>query len=435
MKNWLFVWTLLMPLGLGGRPGTVETRGGKAFAGQVRLDTNLVVVANAERALLVGVPSRDLREIVFGAPEAAVALGEGAPPSSGQLPRPWTSQSIGTSAAFAGTATWTADLFRLRSEGKSLGGRRDAFHFVYKPVSGESELVARLLGCAPASAGVKAGLTMRESLDPEAKTVTLAVTGTRGGALQWRTGAGQDTIVSARPDLNAPVWLKLKRDGENFFAYRSGDGRSWRLLDRVTARLADDLFVGLVVCGADGGPAGRAIFDNLREGTYLPNTWFTPRVELRSGSTVAGRIAALDGTHVHFAGPLPQGSLPLRQVTRIFFRWLPFGLTTKVEAGRPGVLLTTGEFIDGELRGMDKGRIELSSVLFGLRRFDANSEVIAVVLGKAARQQQDWAVKTVQGSLWQANSVEIGRNEVAVHDAALGRWIIPIHELAEMRWR
>ena len=118
---------------------------------------------------------------------------------------------------------------------------------------------------------------------------------------------------------------------------------------------------------------------------------------------------------------------------RILFQWLPDKLADKIKPGQPGVLLTDGTFFEGEFRGIGRGRALISSVLHGLRSFDVNHEVIAVVLRKISPQPAEFGVKTADGSFYAVTEMDLEQNEIVVQVAALGRWQIPIHELREVR--
>lgn len=100
---------------------------------------------------------------------------------------------------------------------------------------------------------------------------------------------------------------------------------------------------------------------------------------------------------------------------------------------RPGVLLMDGAFVDGEFKRIEDGQLVLSSVLFGLRRFDINTEIIAVNLREPVMSPHQYEVTTVDGSRWLGAELELEPNEIVVRDTSLGGYRIPIYELAEVR--
>jgi hypothetical protein len=104
--------------------------------------------------------------------------------------------------------------------------------------------------------------------------------------------------------------------------------------------------------------------------------------------------------------------------------------------GRPGVLLTTGEFIEGECRGVSAGRVVVNSVPLGLVRFDVNAEVVAVVLRKRSLSAtHSYEMKTVNGSVWRGLEIGIDQMGMVILEPMLGLRRVPLHEVAEFRRR
>ena len=98
--------------------------------------------------------------------------------------------------------------------------------------------------------------------------------------------------------------------------------------------------------------------------------------------------------------------------------------------------LTSGEFIDGECRGVNAGRVMVSSVPLGLVRYDMNTEVIALVLRKrGVSVAHFYEMKTVDGSVWRGLDVAIDRLGLVIREPMLGLRRIPLHEVAELRRR
>ncbi|HSI85456.1 MAG TPA: tetratricopeptide repeat protein [Candidatus Methylacidiphilales bacterium] len=65
-----------------------------------------------------------------------------------------------------------------------------------------------------------------------------------------------------------PVWLKLRREGENFISFCSLDGKEWRELERTSMSLPNDIFVGIAVSSNNTKAPVVATFANVSlEGT------------------------------------------------------------------------------------------------------------------------------------------------------------------------
>jgi hypothetical protein len=99
-------------------------------------------------------------------------------------------------------------------------------------------------------------------------------------------------------------------------------------------------------------------------------------------------------------------------------------------------VLAGGEFVEGDCRGIEQGRVTVSSVPLGLVQYDVNSEVLAVVLRKRATSEvHAYEVKLNDGSLWRGRDLEMEQLGVVIREPALGRKFIPLHEIAEFRRR
>ncbi len=420
------------------RLGVVETRDGHVYEGHIRFDSNLLVIANAANNILASVDVTNLTQMTFPK-ELAAPDNEVAPPES-MWPGPWQNEDVG-SVRLPGSVICAAGLFRLNSSGTNIFGQSDAFHFVFKPISGDSELVARVLQVQFSAPWAKAGVMMRESLRADSPNVALVLTPLRMGVFAWRETGGDTTHSEVERGILIPHWIKLRREGNTFTASESRNGRQWRSAGRVTVSMKDDIFVGLAVTGVDEGASrpkrpsiNRSMFDSVREAPFLVND-FTPVIQLQNGSRAVGRISLADEWQVQIAGAPPALPIPTASVARLLFQWLPYGWTRKVNSGQPGVLLTSGEFIEGGFKGIEKGRVRISSVLLGWRSFDLNNEVAAVVLRKLSVTPQQYEVKTLDGSVWFGSALQIEKEQILLHEKSLGTRRIAVHELLEVNRR
>jgi hypothetical protein len=416
------------------RMGYVQTRDGKVFEGHVRFESNAVVVVNAEKEVWAEVVLTNLAGVTF-VPEPSAPTWDGFEMVQTELPTPWVNEDVG-SVSHAGSVAHRTGVFRVRSSGTNVLGTEDSCHFVFKPASGTSEVIARVTKVQLTDPWARAGLMMRESLAAGSRNVFLSVTAARGGVFQWRERLGEETSVTLDRSFGGPCWLKLKREGSTFTALRSRNGVQWAPVDRVTMSATKDLYVGMAVVSAHGGVLNESVFEGVEEGSALRNRWFTPQVELQSGSLQLGYIETMDDTAVHFEGRFGRESVSRGGVANIRFQPLPSKVSASLNAGRPGVLLTSGEFIEGECRGLSVGRVAISSVPLGLVRYDVNSEVVAVVLRKRSLSAAHlYEMKLVNGSVWRGLEVALDPRGVTIREPTLGLRRIPMHEVAEFRRR
>ncbi len=163
------------------------------------------------------------------------------------LPAPWVSADVG-SVGLAGSASYAGTTFTVRGSGTDIWGGADAMHFVYQPLSGNGQIVARVASVQNTDGFAKAGVMIRETLAAGAKNALAAITPANGFTFQTRTSTGGTTTSSRTTGIVAPHWVRLVRNGNSFSAFRSTDGTTWTQQgSAVTISMASTVFVGLAV--------------------------------------------------------------------------------------------------------------------------------------------------------------------------------------------
>lgn len=151
------------------------------------------------------------------------------------------------------------------------------------------------------------------------------------------------------------------------------------------------------------------------------------------GSFLAAPLVSADDTSLQFGGAQKDFSLSTVNAARIVFQNLSAQRAAKIEPGRAGVLLVNGDFVDGEFKGLDRGRVKLSSVLFGLKFFDATYEVVAVILRDPAPGAPTFRVKASDGSVLLVKKFAIAADGLTMEDATLRGYKVPAQELIELK--
>ena len=90
------------------------------------------------------------------------------------------------------------------------------------------------------------------------------------------------------------------------------------------------------------------------------------------------------------------------------------------------------DFAEGEFKGFADGKIKLSSVLFGVKSYDAD-KVVAVILREPKPAAARYALRTRYQSLLLVNALRVEKEGVTVLDAALSGFKIPSDELVEIK--
>lgn len=161
---------------------------------------------------------------------------------------------------------WAAR-FRESSPGTYLVGSTsgdiwdtaDHMRLVYKRLTGDATIVAKIHGVTNTWPWAKAGVMIRETPDAGSAHAMMVVTAEARPAFQNRGATG---VVSNSAHGNAgeavfPHWVKLERKGSQFTAYRSSDGGTWVLQTnngggdspnpRSIAMMQNSVCIGMVV--------------------------------------------------------------------------------------------------------------------------------------------------------------------------------------------
>ncbi len=214
----------------------------------------------------------------------------------------WKSADIGE-PNINGSAALKGNTMRLKGAGK-LQGNSDTAHFAYMVMEGNTEIIAKIDDMTAVDNHAFAGLMIRESLSPDAKTVAAGLSHTK--PYEWKetdpetgksttyyrnafsaymcgrreTGGEFDQLsenldspeaaaksgVQLKNDIAFKnyseflgYYIKLTRIGNRFVSYISPDGKDWTKLGEMNVLMSNKVYVGLA---ADGNKVDNHI-DNL----------------------------------------------------------------------------------------------------------------------------------------------------------------------------
>ncbi|MCB1125287.1 MAG: hypothetical protein KDM81_02245, partial [Verrucomicrobiae bacterium] len=169
--------------------------------------------------------------------------------------------------------------------GENMWFDTDAFHYVWKRVSGDVTLAADLhfLG-EGGNAHRKACLLVRQNLEPDAAYADAALHGDGLTSLQYRESQG-DRTYEIQANVKAPARLRIEKRGKYVSMSVAGEhgklrpaGGSFRL------QLHDPFYVGLGVCAHDNEALEKARFSDVQLDLNPPAT--TDQVLLSTLETV-----------------------------------------------------------------------------------------------------------------------------------------------------
>ena len=198
--------------------------------------------------------------ITTSSPVTVTVQPQGAPPPPA-LSAPWTTQDIGA-VGVAGSASDASGVFTVKGAGADIWGSSDAFRYVWQPVSGDVDVIARVSSVEYVHAWVKAGVMIREQLTADSAHALMLVSPGKGVAFQRRSVASRGSTSTAVAGT-APMWVKLERRGNAITAFRSTDGVTWTLVGSDTFTMGANVHVGLAVSSHVTGQLATALFDSV----------------------------------------------------------------------------------------------------------------------------------------------------------------------------
>jgi TolB protein len=175
-----------------------------------------------------------------------------------------------------GTAAWDSatNTYTLTSAGANLWGTTDAFHFLWKKMSGDVSLTADV--SFPDTTGDhsphrKALLMFRRTLDADSAYADAAQHGSGETALQDRRDAGG---ITEGIELSgaAPQRLRIEKRGDTFTLYlASAPNAPLHPIGAGTQlHLEGPFYVGIGLCSHDANKVEEAIFSHVKVDTPAP---------------------------------------------------------------------------------------------------------------------------------------------------------------------
>ena len=213
-------------------------------------------------------------------------------------PQDWTRRGVKSLAVWyrgmAGSAgSFGCDpatgIYTVTGGGTDIWDKADAFHYAYKGLSGDGEIVARVveIGGPSANEWRKVGVMIRESLDAGSRHAFMAVTpgSSHGLAFQYRDKSGNSHSEHGVDKVTAPYWVKLVRLGDEFTGYHSRDGVTWTMKDPtgaesdatnpVTIEMGPNVYIGLAVTSHHANVMCRSVFSDVSTSGKVTGQWMS----------------------------------------------------------------------------------------------------------------------------------------------------------------
>lgn len=224
----------------------------------------------------------------------------------GTLPNGQAGLDIGSPTP-AGTSRESQGTYTIAVGGADIGGTADQFHFVYRQITGDVEIKARINSLLAVDPATKAGVMIRGSLTSSAPYAFTLINGSAGYGFERRLSTGGSSAATHGGSGVAPGWVRLVRTGQRLESYRSADGTNWTLIESLDMALPSAVYVGMAVTSHNNAVATTATIDSLSVGTPAPANG-APTVTLTSPSSGAAAVAPASFTLAANASD-PEGRL------------------------------------------------------------------------------------------------------------------------------
>ena len=162
--------------------------------------------------------------------------------------------------------------------GNDIWDNADQFRFAYRSLSGNGSIVARIDRLERSNEWAKAGVMIRETLEPGSKHAFVCVTPDNGISFQHRPVAGQASANTDVAGLAAPYWVKLTRTANTFTAQHSADGATWvdiAVSPALEISMGGNVYIGLALTSHDTAVPTSAEFSNVSTTGSVTGSWQT----------------------------------------------------------------------------------------------------------------------------------------------------------------
>ncbi|SHM49978.1 Por secretion system C-terminal sorting domain-containing protein [Chitinophaga jiangningensis] len=180
-----------------------------------------------------------------------------------------TDLDVGATAV-AGSSSYNNNIWTVTGSGTEISTHAaDGLHFVYKEVTGNCSVIAKVETIGKSGLNARAGLMIRSDLTAtSAQRAWIAIkSGKRAEAFMhgWtEVRGGSNWEKAERPIPEDAYWVKIERIGDVIVMYYSADGTSWAA--EVQGRFegfTGKAYIGLAVCPAASGVLDTATFSHV----------------------------------------------------------------------------------------------------------------------------------------------------------------------------
>lgn len=156
---------------------------------------------------------------------------------------------------------------------------RDEFRFVYKTLSGNGSITARVDSIDNTDVWAKAGVMIRQNTNADTVHAATVVTPGSGVSFQRRPIAGDISYDTTQAGLVAPYWVRITRNGDTLTSECSEDGLTWVSINgdaaasTETISMSGDVLIGLAICSHSSGNLATGVFADVTTTGSVSGQW------------------------------------------------------------------------------------------------------------------------------------------------------------------
>jgi hypothetical protein len=190
-------------------------------------------------------------------------------------PRDWTEHGVGElslwfrgyPASVGSFVESPAGTYTITASGTDIWGQSDQFHYAYKVLTGAGSIIARVNSVENTNGWAKAGVMIRETLDPDSAHAFACVTPNNGVSFQRRLSTGGASEHTTQSGITAPYWVKLERSiSGSFTVSHSANGSIWEPVTGAVQQnipMGLNVYIGLTLTSHNTALTCQAVFSNV----------------------------------------------------------------------------------------------------------------------------------------------------------------------------
>jgi len=200
--------------------------------------------------------------------------------------------------------------FTMTARSENISGQSDHFHYVYKQLSGPGSIVVKVESVTNTSDSAKAGVMIRDTLDPGSKHALVFARPDGGVRFRRRTETAGDDTNSTDDNLVLPHWVKLERDTAGLFtASHSTDGINFVPINDTSLGSSDTVqmnavvYIGLALSSNNPEETCQAVFSEVNTTGTVIGQWQSQDIDIPSNDPEPMYVALNGSAAVYHYNP------------------------------------------------------------------------------------------------------------------------------------